>query len=74
MSLQLTTLRLASALASRRRFATATAIGTISRAVLTSARSSAKLLAWPSGPRQIYGLPGASCIALDRPLGSAVIC
>jgi hypothetical protein len=69
-----TTLRLARALASRRRLATGTAIGTIGRAVLTSPKSSAKLPVWPIGRRKIYGLPGASCIALDRLSGSVAIC
>jgi hypothetical protein len=62
-----------SALASRRRFATGTAIGTISRAGLTSPRSSAKLPAWPIGRPRIYGLPGASYIAPDRLSGSVAI-
>jgi hypothetical protein len=35
--------------------------------------NNAKLPAWPIGRRQIYGLPGASCIALDRRSGSVAI-
>ena len=62
-------LRLASALVSRRRFATATAIGTIGRAVRTSPKSRAKLPVWPIGRRKICGLPGASCIDTGPPLG-----
>src|SRR5215468_3883594 len=57
-----------------RRFASRTAIDTINRAVLTSPRSSAKLPVWPIDRRRIYGLPGASCITLDRRSGSVAIC
>ena len=67
-------LRLASALASRRPFPAETAIGTTDCAILTSPRSSAKLPGWPIGRRKIYGLPGASCITLDRLSGSVAIC
>jgi hypothetical protein len=45
---QATTLWLASTLASRRRFTTGTAIGTIGRAGLTAPRSRAELPAWPT--------------------------
>jgi hypothetical protein len=65
--------RLANTLAGRRQFATGTAIGTISRAGLTSPRSNVKLPVWPIGRRKIYGLPGASCITRDRLSGSVAI-
>ena len=68
------TLRLARALASRRRFATGTAIGTIGLAGLTSPRSIAKLPVWSIGRRKLYGLPGASCIPPDRRSGLVAIC
>jgi hypothetical protein len=50
------------------------AIGTIRRAGRTSPRSSAKLPAWPIGRPRIYGLPGVSCIALDRLMGPIPEC
>jgi len=57
-------------LASRRSFLVE---AEIDGAVQTQERSSNKLPNWSIGRRKICGLPGASCITLDRLLASVAI-